>query len=146
MTDNTRSKGWVLFDAQCQFCSAFAQRLGPLLRRHGFALAPLQTPWVKEKLKLSDEDLLSEMRLLTCKGEIYGGADALIAIARQIWWAWPLYLLSRIPLVKPALATAYRWIARRRNCVTRYCRAGDTPPAKGGHKGCRSRRVFFEMP
>ena len=40
---------------------------------------------------------LEEMRVLTHNGEDLGGADAVIFLARQIWWAWPFYALAHIP-------------------------------------------------
>jgi hypothetical protein len=58
-----------------------------MLGRHHFALAAFQTPWVRERLAKNNGELLFEMRLLTPQGRLYGGADAFVAIARQIWWA-----------------------------------------------------------
>ena len=126
ITDMENFKGWVLFDAECRFCATLAYRFGPLLRRYKFALEQLQRPWVRERLGMGEDDLLSEMRLLTSNSEIYGGTDALVGIARQIWWAWPLYWLSRIPLIKPVLAKAYRSLAGKRNCIGGYCRSVDS--------------------
>lgn len=114
----------MLFDAQCSLCRRLARRYEPLLSRHRFALVPLQTPWVRERLVKCDDDLLSEMRLLTRQGIIYGGADALIALARQIWWAWPLYWLAHLPIIRNALRKAYAWVARRRNCLRGRCQIG----------------------
>ncbi len=121
--------GWVLFDDQCRRCRRLARRWERLLGKHRFAVAPLQTPWVRERLERCDGELLSEMRLLTPRGGIYGGADALIAVARQIWWAWPLYSLTQVPFAKGVLRIAYAWVACHRN---------------SGHR--RSKRVFFELP
>ena len=111
-----------MYDGDCRFCISLARRFGALLRRHHFAVAPLQSQWVREELKMNEEELLSEMRLLSLSGEVKGGADALMAIARQIWWAWPLYLISRIPAVKSLLEWGYREFARRRNCRGGLCR------------------------
>ncbi len=139
ITEIENARGWILFDAQCFLCTRLARRCGPLLRRHGFALLPLQTPWVRERLAKCGGDLLSEMRLLTPHGIIYGGADGLISLAAQIWWARPLYWLARAPIVRTALRKAYAWIARHRSCIGGRC-----------HHGAPSRRyktrVFFEMP
>jgi predicted DCC family thiol-disulfide oxidoreductase YuxK len=124
-TDELSVKGWVLFDGECPLCIHLAARFGPFLRRHRFELAPLQTNWVRERLTRIDNDLLSEMRLLTSHGELRGGADALIFIARQIWWTRPLYWLSRIPLVRVALRRAYRWIAVHRHCLSGGCHVAE---------------------
>ncbi len=115
-------RGWVLFDGDCRFCISLVRRFGSLLRRHHYEVAPLQSPWVRDELKLGEEELLSEMRLLYPTGELKGGAAALLDIARQIWWAWPLYLLSRVPGMKTAMDRSYRAFARRRNCRNGLCR------------------------
>jgi predicted DCC family thiol-disulfide oxidoreductase YuxK len=125
ITDTEKIQGWVLFDGDCSFCTAFAQRFGPLLRRHHFELAPLQTPWVKRRLAMTDEELLTEMRLLTSEGALYGGADALIALSRRVWWTLPLFWLARIPLVRAGLRSAYRQVARRRHCLGGACVVGS---------------------
>jgi hypothetical protein len=44
-----------------------------------------------------------------------------MAIARRIWWAWPLWALSRVPGAMPLLTAAYRWIARNRHCLNGGC-------------------------
>jgi predicted DCC family thiol-disulfide oxidoreductase YuxK len=116
--------GWVCFDAHWTLCVALARRFEPLLRRHRFELVPLQTPWVKRRLDEDASELLSEMRLLTVQGLIHGGADALVEIARHIWWAKPVYWLSLVPLARSALATGYRWVARNRTCFGGSCVAG----------------------
>lgn len=138
----------MLFDADCRFCRAVANRYVPMLRRRHLELVPLQTPWVKERLGLNDAELLAEMRFLTPEGAIYGGADALLAIARRIWWAKPACWLARLPGVTPALRIAYAWFARHRYCLGRTCpAAGPTPSGTGGARKPRRRTIaFLEMP
>jgi predicted DCC family thiol-disulfide oxidoreductase YuxK len=115
------ARGWVLFDADCASCSAWARRFRRTLESRGFELAPLQSPRVRTLLNLPDDELLREMRLLTADGKVVGGADALIHLARRIWWAWPVYALARLPGVPALLAAAYRWFAARRHCLTGSC-------------------------
>jgi predicted DCC family thiol-disulfide oxidoreductase YuxK len=120
ITDN--SNGWVFFDAECSLCTNLAHRFGPFLHRHRFTLVPLQTPWVEERLAKTDGKLLSEMRLLTTQGDLYGGADALIGIAQRISWTRPLYGLLDVPIVRSVLRRLYRWTARHRTCLGGGCR------------------------
>jgi len=87
-------RGWVLYDGDCPLCLATVARFTPLLLRHRFQIAPLQTPWVQERLGLLPSTPLDEMKLLIDDGQIYGGADALLQMARGIWWAWPLFALA----------------------------------------------------
>jgi predicted DCC family thiol-disulfide oxidoreductase YuxK len=115
---NARSRGWVFYDAECSFCTSLARRLEPMLLRRGFHCAGLQEPWVGLVLGLRGEELLSEFRVRKASGEVLGGADALLHLARHIWWAWPLYALGRIPSPRDLLRAAYRWFAARRHCVS----------------------------
>ena len=113
--------GWVLYDGECPVCIGLAQRFEGILKRHGFNLAPLQTPWVAEQLKLPASELLAEMRVLTGDGQIFGGADGLVCLAGTIWWAWPLYAIAQLPGMMRILRITYRWIAKRRHCLSGMC-------------------------
>jgi len=120
------ARGWLFFDADCKFCTRIARWLAPILERRGMALAPLQDPRVAELLGLSGPELLYELRFLLGNGASCGGADAVLAVARQIWWAYPLVWLSNIPGVMDLLRKAYRWIAARRSCAATVCSPGHS--------------------
>jgi predicted DCC family thiol-disulfide oxidoreductase YuxK len=123
-----RARGWLFYDADCDFCTRFARWLAPSLARQGFALAPLQDPRVADLLGLPSEELLLEMRLLLEDGKQYGGADAIVALARKIWWARPLAWLAVVPGVKYALRAGYRWVASHRKCAAATCPAAHPYP------------------
>jgi predicted DCC family thiol-disulfide oxidoreductase YuxK len=111
------AKGWLFFDAECGFCTRLARWLEPILARRGFAVAPLQDPRVGALLGMPRQELLRELRFLHSDGRHCGGADAAIAIAREIWWARPLVWLARIPGIMPLLHAGYRWVASHHDCV-----------------------------
>jgi predicted DCC family thiol-disulfide oxidoreductase YuxK len=111
------ARGWLFFDADCAFCTKIVRALAPALQKRGFALAPLQDQRVGPLLGLSPIDLLREMRLLLSDGQQFGGADAAVALAREIWWARPLVWLAAIPGMMHILRSTYRWIAARRHCA-----------------------------
>ena len=92
-----------------------------MLRRRGFVLAPLQSLWVPAALGLSPRELLKEMRVFTANGDTYGGAHAVVFLARRIWWAWPLWALAQIPGAMRPLGALYRWIAAHRSCGSKTC-------------------------
>jgi alginate O-acetyltransferase complex protein AlgI len=115
-------KGWVLYDGGCSLCTGLVARFGAMLRRHRFDLAPLQTTWVHQRLGLTVNEPLAEMKLLTADGRVFGGADALVQIARRIWWTWPLFALACIPGAMILIRVSYRWIAANRNCLNGRCR------------------------
>jgi len=54
---------------------------------------------------------------------MFGGADAVVEISRCFWWAWPLHVFGRLPLVMALLRFAYGWIARHRGCKSGSCEA-----------------------
>jgi predicted DCC family thiol-disulfide oxidoreductase YuxK len=115
------ARGWLFYDAECAFCTRFAHWIAPILACRGMAVAPLQDSRVAALLGLSHEDLLREMRVLFADGRQYGGADACLALAQEIWWARPLVWLARIPGVLDAMRRGYHSFAARRSCAAEAC-------------------------
>jgi predicted DCC family thiol-disulfide oxidoreductase YuxK len=115
------SRGWVFFDRDCAVCTSMARRFRRPLEKRGFGLAALQDPRVQALLDLPPEDLLREMRVATTEGQIYGGADAIVFLARHLWWAWPLYAAAKLPGVPRILDACYRWFADHRTCSSGLC-------------------------
>lgn len=124
MTDEGAKNGWVLYDGDCQICTALVRRWGSALHRRGFRSVPLQTSWVRERLGMSESELMLEMRVLSPTGKVIGGADALLLLARSFWWAAPLVWLSHLPGMRKLLDALYRWGAARRYCVNGACTVG----------------------
>jgi predicted DCC family thiol-disulfide oxidoreductase YuxK len=120
------AEGFLFFDADCVFCTKIARWLQPILERRGLALAPLQDPRVATLLGLSHDNLMREIHLLMSDGTRYGGADAAVALARQIWWARPLVWLAKLPCAMALLRTGYRYIAANRNCSSTTCAVHPT--------------------
>ena len=115
------ARGWVFFDRDCSVCTSLARRFRRALETRGFGLAALQDPRVRALLDLPPEDLLREMRVATADGNVYGGAEAIVFLARQICWAWPLYAAAKLPGLPRVLETCYRWFADHRTCVSGTC-------------------------
>jgi predicted DCC family thiol-disulfide oxidoreductase YuxK len=115
------ARGWVFFDRDCRVCTSLARRFRRTLEKRGFGLAALQDPRVAALLALPSEELLREMRVITREGEIHGGAKAIVYLAGQIWWAWPLFAAARIPGVPRILDAGYRWFADHRPCSSGTC-------------------------
>jgi len=115
------ARGWLFFDAECGFCTRTARWLLPILAKRGLAVAPLQDPRVGALLGLPKAELLRELRFLLSDGSQFGGADAVLAVAREVWWARPLVWLAKIPGMMEQLRRGYRWFAARRSCAAMYC-------------------------
>ena len=117
------ARGWLFLDAECVFCTRIARWLAPIVERRGLALAPLQDPRVVALLGLAPGKFLFEIKFLLSDGRQYGGADAAVALAREIWWAQPIVWLAKITWVMTAMRATYRWIAVRRRCAAVSCPA-----------------------
>jgi predicted DCC family thiol-disulfide oxidoreductase YuxK len=111
------AKGWLFFDAECGFCTRSARWIAPILRGRGMAVAPLQDPRVGPLLGVNRDVLLRELRFLLSDGKQYGGADAVVAVAREIWWGRPLAWFAKLPGAMNLLHSGYRWVATRRSCA-----------------------------
>jgi len=121
MTETTKTtgsgglRGWLLFDGGCPMCIGLARRFGFIIRHRRFDLVPLQTQWVRTHLGLAEGEQPTEIMVLSSGGTVVGGADAVIFLARHIWWALPLWVLSKVPGAMHLLRAAYRAIAHHRH-------------------------------
>ena len=113
-------RGWICFDRECAICTMLARRFCRVLEKRGFGLAALQDPRVASLFDLPAEELMQEMRVVTADG-VYGGAGAVVYLAKQIWWAWPIYAAAQLPGVLRILDTSYRWFADHRHCSSNKC-------------------------
>ncbi len=133
------ARGWVFFDRECPSCASLARRFRRTLEKRGFGLAALQDPRVHALLDLPPEELLREMRVATCEGQILGGAEAIIYLADQIWWAWPIFAVAKIPGFQRLFNAGYRWLADRRMRASGECSARKRNIRKTS-PGCFDRR------
>src|SRR5271154_476805 len=124
-------RGWILYDGGCQFCIGWVRRMKPIFVPRGFEFLPLQTPWVRAFFNLPEAELLSEMRVVFNNnskngnsgrvGQTFGGADAIVELAKHVWWAWPLVAVAQIPIARNFLRARYRAIAAQRYCMNGAC-------------------------
>lgn len=126
------ARGWLFFDADCGFCIRIARWVAPILERRNLGVAPLQDSRVSALLGLAPQELLREIRFLHCDGHHTGGADAVLDVAREIWWARPVVWLSTVPGMMRVLRGLYHWVAAQRSCAAEQCAALNFP--KEGRK------------
>src|SRR2546427_6501726 len=129
------ARGWLFFDAECKFCTRIARWLAPIMERRGMALAPLQDPRVVELLGLAHDDLMKEMQFLLSDGSRYGGADAAVELAPEIWWAAPMVWVSKIPGMMEVLRKGYQWVAANRKFAAAQCPGGPSSKRAPGSEG-----------
>jgi predicted DCC family thiol-disulfide oxidoreductase YuxK len=116
-----RARGWLFFDADCGFCTRIARWLTPILAHRGLGVAPLQDPRVSALLGMTRQQLLKELRFLLGDGVQFGGAEAVVAVAREIWWGRPFVWLAALPGMMRVLDACYKWVAGKRGCVAERC-------------------------
>jgi len=113
--------GWVLYDGGCGFCSWWVPRWERTLARRSFRIASLQTPWVRERVRMDDAELLKDIRLLLADGTRLDGADVYRHVMRRIWWARPVAFFASLPGLRRLFDGGYRAFARHRLGVSRAC-------------------------
>ncbi|HKS82762.1 MAG TPA: DUF393 domain-containing protein [Candidatus Acidoferrales bacterium] len=114
-------RGWIFYDGECALCRRSVEFWRDAMERRRFEFEALQAPWVRERLGLDESELLREMRVMLRDGRVFGGAGAIVELARQVWWARPLVWLARAPYAMRLLRAAYREIASRRRCDGDAC-------------------------
>ena len=127
----------MLYDGDCPWCARAVRWFRGGLARRGFAVAALQDGWVRARLGLPESELLAEMKLLRADGTVFGGAEALLELARHYSLLAPVRWAARVPSVRRGLGRGYAWVARHRPCAKGAC----ARPAGPGRK-----IVFLEMP
>ncbi len=126
--------GWILYDGACPACKDMASRFEGWARRLGYEPIPLQTPWIRERLKMDEVTLLAEMRVLTKGGVLYGGANALTYLAGRTKWARPAAWFGGTRMGRTILDTLYKAIAAQRHCLGGRCRVEVDFPRKKWHQ------------
>lgn len=123
MTDRKgrHARGWLFYDAECEFCTRIARVVGKPMRRRQLGVAPLQDTRVVSLLGLPADELLLAVRYLAPNGKQHSGADALVELGREFWWARPVVWLADIPGFMQILHLAYGWVARHRKCHAETC-------------------------
>lgn len=114
-------EGWILYDGGCGFCVRWVHVWKRVVEARGFAVKSLQSAAADGSLKISQENLLDDIRVLTRSGKLESGADAYLYVARRIWWAWPFYAIFHLPGFNGMFWRGYRWVNRNRYRISRHC-------------------------
>jgi len=107
---------WLLYDAECPFCTAGVKMFEPSLKKRDCKIRPLQNKTVMKLLDIKKGDYLPEMKVIGKERKVYGGARAVAYLSRRIWWAKPIWALSYFPPFMRMMDYIYEQIAKRRHC------------------------------
>lgn len=124
-------RGWVLYDDLCGFCRRWVPFFKKTLTKRGIGIAPNHLPWVLQALELKPGQTPGDICLLLRDGRRLLGADAYRYAMRRIWWAYPLYVLSVLPIGRTCFNLGYRLFAINRYRFSRACglSGADEPPS-----------------
>jgi predicted DCC family thiol-disulfide oxidoreductase YuxK len=120
--------GWILYDDSCGICRRWVPFWENTLKRRGFAIAPLQADWVRQKTGLDENELRQDLRLLLASGELISGANTYRYAMRRIWWTLPFYWLSIAPIGRKLFDFGYRKFADNRLQISQACGLSNRPP------------------
>lgn len=138
--------GVVYYDGECGLCRAWVARWSPRLAARGYGFQPLQSEASRRTLGLAPGAIPGELKLALPDGRVVGGIHAVAALYRHFFWGWPLWVATRTPGLRQLAEAGYRFVARRRHCLTAAlglsaaCPAcsGDThPSAHENAESCR---------
>jgi predicted DCC family thiol-disulfide oxidoreductase YuxK len=121
LLDSKQIRGWILYDDSCGFCRRWVPFWGATLRRRGYEIAPLQSDWVREHLKLPHDQLIHDLRLLLADGTLIEGADVYRHAMRRIWWTYPIFILANAPVLRQIFNLSYRTFATNRFRFSHAC-------------------------
>ncbi len=125
-----RRRYLVLYDDQCEICQAGIAWLR-LLDRRGFCrpqpIDPAILASFEPPLKL--EDCLRELHVVTPRGEVRRGWEAVATLARRFFWTWPIGVAGRVPPCSWLGEFGYRLVARNRYALSK-CRGGACNAAR----------------
>ena len=107
---------WVLYDASCPFCIGTINAFKATLEKRNCKIKPLQNKTVMNILGVEEGDEFPEMKVIGNNRKVYGGARGVVYISRKIWWTYPLWALSHLPLTMNILDYIYKLIAKRGHC------------------------------
>jgi hypothetical protein len=110
--------------------------LGGIVISRGYRLAPLQRRWIQPLLAgrqgpgpMAEAGAADEFLLLLPDSRLLGGVDAVLYLAKRVWWASPVALVLSVPFLNAVARRLYAKLAAsriRNSCATGggQCRAG----------------------
>jgi hydroxyacylglutathione hydrolase len=114
----------AIYDEQCEICQAFVSWLR-LLDRHGKVAALPIFPELLSAIhpSLEVDDCLRELHVVTPRGEVRRGWDAVAQLARLFPATFPIGWLGSVPPFRWLGQAGYRFVARNRYAISK-CRGG----------------------
>lgn len=119
-----RRQQWLLYDGQCPFCTASAERLRGLSRDPSVSFVPFQSlPGLPARRWVTLEECEQALHLVDDGGNVFRGVDAVVQLLSRRWWGFWM-LAYRWFFVRPLIDRIYAAVARRRTRLGQSCQNG----------------------
>ena len=82
-------------------------------------------PPIMQELGLTNADGMEQVWFVAENGRLTGGAEAVNAVLKLVWWARPFTWLYFLPFMRPIEDKLYRWVAAHRHRLP-----GGTPQCR----------------
>jgi predicted DCC family thiol-disulfide oxidoreductase YuxK len=132
----------LYYDGLCPFCVRSMRQLKAWDAAGKLAFVDIAGPgFDPSPLGVDMAALNREVHGLTREGKVLVGIDTMLAAYSLVdrgWLVWPL----RVRLLRPALASAYRWFARHRHAISK--RLGYRLPAACDGDTCAIGNPFLK--
>jgi hydroxyacylglutathione hydrolase len=146
----------VLYDGQCEICQACVSWLKTLDRHNETICLPISVETLREVgSRLRMDECLRQLHVVTPKGEIYVGWDAVTCLARLCPATWLVGAIGEWPLFRQIGRGLYGFVARNRYSLSK-CRGGACSVAKpeqvrkqanmGAFWSCYTLGFFLRLP
>jgi hydroxyacylglutathione hydrolase len=146
----------VLYDGQCEICQSCIAWLKTLDRENQTLPLPISAellPTIDSRLGM--DECLRQLHVVTAKGEILVGWDAVAALARLSWFSWIIGTLGQWFPFRNAGRLLYGFVAANRYSLSK-CRGGACRVAKpevirrqarlGAFWSCYTLGFFIKLP
>lgn len=105
----------VIYDGDCQFCTAQVRRLNAWDSQGKLSFLSLHDPEVSARFPdLTHEALMKEMYVIAPDGRRFAGANGFRYLTLILWRLWPLAPILNFPGLLPVWSWGYQWVARQR--------------------------------
>lgn len=116
----------VIYDGQCQFCTAQVRRLERWDKGQRLSFLSLHDSEVGRRFPdLTHEQMMAEMIVITPDGKRFGGADGFRYLTLLLPRLWLLAPLLNFPGMLPVWSWLYRQVAIRRYRWNKKDECGD---------------------
>ena len=123
-------QGWLLYDGSCGFCSRWVPFWENTLKKRGFHIAPLQSAWVSEQLKIPQNELAADLRLVLAQRRTVARSRSLSILNEANLVGHAALSTFDLARLRTLFNAGYRAFADNRYWISRACHLPATEQTK----------------